>query len=533
MRLRASAVERSGARGLAAACLRLVACACLVVVPVVDARHEYSTREQALASAFPGRTRIESVTVRFDAAARSDLEGSLRRRPVPRELTFFDVRDERGEPLGWAIERDVLGKSEPITYLVAFDAQRRVLGIEILAYRESHGGEVRRGAFRKQFVGKDARSELKLGRDVRNISGATISCRAITDGVHDDARLLERALSSQTVAANTSALDADRPAVLEEQPGNFRRAQVCMGTLLEIVVADVPAEVAQRASTAAFAEADRLDRLLSHYRETSDVSRLGQAAGLAPVEIAPETLEILRASQRLSRATDGAFDPCLGALARLWSNAARDQRWPSAEELATARAGSGLAHLQLDDDRRTGFLDRAGTRIDLGGIGKGFALDRLGQVLESHGVTSALLSFGGQILALDAPRSTPGWRVDVAAPNDRSRAVASLTIARLSVATSSDSERSLRIGARRVSHVLDPRTGEPTSATASSTVCARNATEADAWSTATFVLGEAGPTQAEKHGIAALWIAPDGRRVTNRPFAELAPSQPDSNGPER
>ncbi|MBI5432279.1 MAG: FAD:protein FMN transferase [Planctomycetes bacterium] len=490
----------------------------LVSLPAT-ANQDYASRERALSAAFPGKIEVARCEVQFGAEAREALKVELRRKAMPERLEFYEVRNERGDLSGWALQRDVLGKSEPITYLVAFDTNKRVRSVEILAYRESHGGEVRREAFRKQFVGKGLESKLELGRDVRNISGATLSCRAITDGVHDDVLLLERALESGCDDTARSMLAPLRDARTAEDRARVHRARLCMGTSLEITVVDAPVEIAHAAIDAAFAEGERLDALLSHYREDSDISKIGRAAGSQAVEVHADTLKVLTESRRLHAETDGAFDPCIGALLRVWREASIAARWPSASEIDAARIASGMLQLELDPGGSLARLTTRDARIDLGGIGKGYALDRMGDVLRRNGAEAAILNFGGQVLALDAPNGSPGWRVEISAPSDRTRIVHTLCITRRSVATSSDSERGFRVGDRPISHILDPRTGLPATGTASATVCTLTATDADAWSTAVFVLGERALARAEAHGVAVLLQANDGTVRCNRSLA--------------
>ncbi|MCC6408744.1 MAG: FAD:protein FMN transferase [Planctomycetes bacterium] len=480
-----------------------------------------AVRARALSAAFPGKHEVALRAVRFDAEDREALKTELRRKAMPEKLEFYEIRDERGDLSGWALQREVLGKTEPITYLVAFDAQKRVRCVEILAYRESHGGEVRREAFRKQFVGKGRESKLELGVDVRNVSGATISCRAITDGVHDDVLLLGRALESERADVMPSPREPTKDETTEEVGTRIHRTRLCMGTSLEITVADESSDLAHAAIDAAFAEAERLDALLSHYREDSDISRIGRAAGDRAVEIDADTLQVLAESRRLHSETDGAFDPCTGSMIRLWQRASVEGRWPSDADVEAARGAAGMRGLELDAGRSSARLADHGAAIDLGGIGKGFALDRMGEVLRRKGVDAAILNFGGQLLALDAPSGSSGWRVEISAADDRNRSVQTLWITNSSVATSSDSERGLSIGNRAISHVVDPRTGRPVEGCASATVCAPRATDADAWSTAAFVLGDNAAARADQHGIAILWQGRNRALKCNRSFDAL------------
>ncbi|MCK6447022.1 MAG: FAD:protein FMN transferase [Planctomycetes bacterium] len=480
----------------------------------------YLTRPQALEAAFPGARSFAPVELPREPKAQEELRRASRLRGLPRSI--HEARNEHGAVLGWAVERDVIGKSEPITYLLAVNADQRVLSVEILAYRESHGGEIRREAFRKQFVGKTDDSELTLGRDVRNITGATLSCRAITDGVHDDLLALRYVLERKPHDAQ-----ADQGTLVEPQrfasseQGLFRRAQVCMGTQLEITIAGVPHDLAERASSAAFAEARRLDGLLSHFRDDSDVSRIARADSQG-AKVAPETYRLLEASKELSDRTLGSFDPCLGAAIQLWRDSVRTQVWPTPEDIRETRDRCGVGLLVLHPDGLRVALRNPMARIDLGGVGKGYALDQMAAVLRAQGVNRSLLNFGGQLLALDPPPGEDGWTVEVGSPVDRHRSLITLSLNRLSVASSGTSEQLLSIGARSIGHIIDPRTLHPVDSRRIATAIAVRAMDADAWSTAAFVLGDDGLSLAEASGVGLLIADPFAEPRTNPLFRELA-----------
>lgn len=479
----------------------------------------YLTHPQAVEAAFPGAKAFVTVELPADPVAQAAIRRGSRLQSLPRSI--HEVRNERGGVLGWAIERDVTGKSEPITYLLAVDTEQRVHSVEILAYRESHGGEIRREAFRRQFVGKTHDSLLALGRDVRNITGATLSCRAITDGVHDDLLALRYLLEK-----NASATRRDEATTVEVSAFSpidtalFRRAQVCMGTQIDITIAGVPHDLAERASSAAFAEARRLDDLLSHYKSESDVSRIARA-GPQGAEVAADTFRIIEASKELSERTGGAFDPCLGAAVELWKDAVRLQVWPTPRQLEEAHLHSGLKLIHLDPARKRIALKSPLAKFDLGGIGKGYALDRMATELRAHGVNSALLNFGGQILALDPPPDREGWTVEIGNPVDRSVPIATLRLSRASVATSGSSEQVRSIGVEPVSHILDPRTIRPVNSQRIATTIAVRATDADAWSTAAFVLDSQALALAEAHGVGVMIATPSGSRQTNALFQKM------------
>jgi FAD:protein FMN transferase len=484
---------------------------------------EYLTVDEALALAFPKADRVEQRTAVLTEEERLALEPRLRARKAPRIVRYYvGTKDKRC--LGYALVDEVLGKSQPITYFLRVEPDLTIKSVEILAYRESHGGEIRREKFREQFVGKSPASVLRLQADIRNISGATISCRSLTDGVHDLLVILELCTR---LPGQSGAPVEPAPAGPAAEGGPFARSQLLMGTTLKLQVFASERAAADRACDAAFQEVARLERLLSNWRPESEISALARLAGKAPLPVSPETFELLQRAQTLSRETLGAFDVCCGPLVELWKSAAASQCEPTAGAVDSARALGGIAQLELDASTRTARLQGHGARIDPGGIGKGFALERAALELERLGAKAALLDFGGQILALDPPPGREAWPVEIRDPRDPERSLAFLELVRASVSTTSDDQRGLELAGRRISHVVDPRTGQPACGLASaSVVCAfadgRGAAEADAWSTAMFVLGAgAGLPLARDRGLAVLLLTDEGSVLRSETFARF------------
>jgi len=280
------------------------------------------------------------------------------------------------------------------------------------------------------------------------------------------------------------------------------RERLCMGTRLRLRV-EGPGDLAG-ASEAAFAEADRIERACSTWRPDSVWSRMN-AEGRA--DLSPEWARLLSDAKAWSLKMDGAFDPVLGRLVAAWG-ARTGGRTPSDTELAEARSASGVAHLSLEG--ATARLS-GGAWIEEGGFVKGYALDRMAQILKARGVTSGLLDFGGQLLAFGKPRT-----VSIADPAERQRARLTLPLKDASLACSGDSERGL--------HLLDPRTGRPCEPWGEVAIIARTGFEADVLSKL-FVLGpDRGLAWADAHGVAAAFIPNTGAPRLSRAFRALRPS---------
>jgi thiamine biosynthesis lipoprotein len=294
------------------------------------------------------------------------------------------------------------------------------------------------------------------------------------------------------------------------------RMRYVMGTLASITAFAPDSAVADTAIDAGFVEMERLDTLLTDWRNTGDVARINAAAGAGGyVTVSPEAFEVITRALAWSVRSRGAFDPTIRPLVAAWGFRDSSGTWraPTKAQIARAKALVDARRLQADSVRSAVRLTRDGMALDLGGIGKGYALDRAGACIEQHGVHRALLDMGGQLLALDAPPGTPGWPVVIADPRQPDRTLAQLALVRASVSTSSQAERSVGTGTKRVGHILDPRTGTAATASLSVSAIAPRAVDADALSTASFVLGPGEGLRLAKTctGAEVLLLDPKGR----------------------
>jgi thiamine biosynthesis lipoprotein len=270
---------------------------------------------------------------------------------------------------------------------------------------------------------------------------------------------------------------------------------------------------------AIFSEIDRLEGVLSNWSPASELTLLNRRAADEPVACSSDLFDAIATALRWSEATSGAFDPTVEPLVRRLglrgtapmprnSGPLSDDGTPALESLDAI----GREHVLLDEKMRTVRFDASGVGIDLSGIGKGIALDAAARILRQAGIETALLDFGGQVLALGEPVPGESWRVGIADPVDRHAAVGWVAVEDDSLATSGNAERAVRGSAGPIGHLLDPARGTPAPFSGSVTVLASDATTADALSTALFVMGpEAGVPWAEERGVAAVYIAPDGR----------------------
>lgn len=266
-----------------------------------------------------------------------------------------------------------------------------------------------------------------------------------------------------------------------------------MGTVAEVAVVLPDESRAQEAIDAAFRELRWVERTMSRFRADSDVGRANGAPSGRAVTVTPETGTVLRESIRWARATEGRFDPCLGRSSALW--AIGDRREPPPPEAVRRLAGRGLyGALEVDHGWAAGptvRLHDPRAAIDLGGIAKGYAVDRAVRALRAHGVDRGLVNAGGDLYALGRSADGDPWKVGVRSPHHPSGLATTLRVSDRAVATSGDYLAFFEHSGRRYHHLLDPGTGAPrTSRMRSLTTAASSCMAADAAATALFGLCE-------------------------------------------
>jgi thiamine biosynthesis lipoprotein len=267
----------------------------------------------------------------------------------------------------------------------------------------------------------------------------------------------------------------------------------------------------------AFDLLDALEEQMTVYRETSEISRLNRRAFAGPVRVEPQLYGLLELAVRIHRETEGAYDITAGALIKAWGFFRGPRRVPPEPERTAARERVGMDKVTLDAERRQVRYQRPGVEINLGSIGKGYALDRMARLMrEEWGVARMLLHGGTSSVYAGGcpPEDERGWQVAILHPWDRSRRLARVWLRDRALGTSAATHQHLEYNGRKLGHLLDPRSGWPASGLASASVLAPSAAEADALSTAFYV---GGVDMAQRYcaahpGIAAI-LLPEGEEV--------------------
>jgi thiamine biosynthesis lipoprotein len=262
-----------------------------------------------------------------------------------------------------------------------------------------------------------------------------------------------------------------------------------MGTIFRIELYAADDATASKAAEAAFARAEELEQIMSDYREDSELMHLAREGASAPFPVSDDLYAVLAKSIRISELSRGAFDVTVGPLVALWRRARTTRRLPDAAELAKAKGLVDYRNIELDGARRTVFLKRAGMKLDLGAIGKGYAADQMLALLQSRGIRQAMVVAGGEVALGAPPPGKTGWRVALeTADTDAGNPPCTLLLHDIAVSTSGDARQFLELNGRRYSHVIDPSTGFALEGLSSTTVIARDATTTDALGTALSIL---------------------------------------------
>lgn len=265
-----------------------------------------------------------------------------------------------------------------------------------------------------------------------------------------------------------------------------------------------------------------LERQLTVYRDDSEIARLNRLAGVRPVVLESELFELLKRGLELSEETQGAFDFTAGALVKAWGFYRRQGAFPNPEELKLALSKVNFRQVRLDDTNRECFLEGLGMEINLGAIGKGYALDRWSRHLREHGAKQFILHGGNSSVLAQGNRaggdnpSDPGWRVRLRHPLFPDRVLGEIQLVNQALGTSGAGNQFFYHQDKRYGHILDPRTGYPAEGVLSASVIAPTAAIADAMSTAFYVMGMRGARDyCQNHAeIGAIIVIPNGSDIS-------------------
>ena len=464
----------------------------------------YLTEEQALREVFPHCDDILFNVVPLTKEEKSQLQNKLRRK-IYEDFFIVYMGIKAGEVTGYAIITEEIGKFHPYTFIVSADLNGKIDKIAILVYRESRGSEIAKKRFLYQFKGKSLKNKIRINRDIINISGATMSVVTMCKGVKKILAVIDEFYLSGKNADKIASLEKIKYGY-EDGTGQkqelklFKKASLSMGTVFEATIYAPDKYVAEKTFNDVFQEINRLDYLMSNYKKESVLSELNKNASAEPANCNKELASVIEQSLQYSDITDGAFDITIGPLMKKWGFFKKKGRIPGKEELESVLESVSYKNIIIEEKTikslaknpgtvKTVFFKNPDTRIDLGGIGKGYAVDRAVSVLKQNGISSALINFAGNIYTFGTPPGKESWVIGLQHPRESEGLLGTFEIKDKAVSTSGDYEKFFTIEGKRYSHIIDPRTGNPVKGIVSVTIVTGNATRADALSTGIFVLG--------------------------------------------
>ncbi len=265
--------------------------------------------------------------------------------------------------------------------------------------------------------------------------------------------------------------------------------KMTMDTMVELRFSESSAKPGSQIEEEVLNEIERLEMLFSRSIDTSDVSRINAAAGKTPVQVSDEVLYVTGRAVKYAEVSDGKFDPTVGPLVDLWGFLGQEYRVPSAAEVENVLPLVDYNLVEIAPEQSAVYLTQENMVLELGGVAKGYIVDRALEILNASGVEHAFINAGGDIGLIGSNPDGDPWRIGGTHPREHGEIIAVISASGGSVVTSGDYQRSFEEDGIKYHHILDPDTGLPARKLASVTIIAETATEADALSTAVFVLG--------------------------------------------
>ncbi len=291
----------------------------------------------------------------------------------------------------------------------------------------------------------------------------------------------------------------------------IRERKILMDTAVDMVVETSDPSEGERALQAAEEEMQRLEEKMSRHISDSEVQQINQQAGVEPVQVSDETFEVIKGSIELSERMEGYFDISVAPALELWGFGEEEFRVPSEDEILEVLDVIDYRLIELDPDDQTVFLPKPNMAIDLGGVAKGYIVDRAAEVLAEFDVHSGMIDGGGDIRSTGPKHDDRPWRIGVRHPRGTDH-FAVIELTGEAVTTSGDYERYFTENDTRYHHIIDPFTGKPTEGVMSATVVAPDTLSSDVYSTGAFGLGIEKSLElfTELEGVEAILVDHEG-----------------------
>ncbi|MDR4504643.1 MAG: FAD:protein FMN transferase [Candidatus Scalindua sp.] len=461
----------------------------------------FLTPEQALQQTFPDCDSIVYEEIIPTEEEKNRLQKRLKRKIFEDRFTVY-IGIRSGVVAGYAIITEEVGKFHPYTFIVSSNPEGEIRHIAVLVYRESRGSEIMNKRFLHQFKGKSLKNRIRINRDIINITGATMSVVTMCTGVKKVLAVIEEYYLDGKRENDVNSL---KKVEFKAKRGKIeskllKKAIMSMGTVFDISAYVSSKSEAEKVFNEVFDEVNRLDNLMSNYKTESDLSEINRKAVSEPVACDDELAYIIEQSIQYGDISNGAFDITIGPLMKKWGFFKEQGKIPDKDELDSVLRSVSYKNIHIEENSKKSLFRGSNiekvisfknphTQVDLGGIGKGYAVDSAMKLLRNNGIRSALINFAGNVYACGSPPGRKSWIIGLQHPRNSKDIIGSFEITDKAVSTSGDYEKFFTINGQRYSHIIDPRTGRPVKGIASVTIIADNATKADALSTGVFVLG--------------------------------------------
>jgi thiamine biosynthesis lipoprotein ApbE len=491
----------------------------------------YLTEEQALSLVFPECDEIVTDEFVMTPEEKNSLEKLLSRRLYEDGFKTYIGR-KNGNIQGYAIITEEIGKFHPFTFVVGVGVDGKISNVAVLVYRESRGGEIAKKRFLYQFMGKSFKNPIRINKDIINVTGATMSVQCMCAGVrkvlgvineyyltgkrdvsslrvansHVVTPVKENTIGETNKSQNTKTEKKTSPFSPPSQGGDsggkesnpdiklLKQTRMIMGTFAEVSIYSNDEKTAGKAIEESLNEMERMDRIMSNYKNDSELSKVNKKAVKSPVPCNGELLDVIEQSQYYSELSGGAFDITVSPIVALWGFFREKGHIPpdkEIEKILPAVSYKNIVINKSNDPKKpvTIFFKNTQTQIDLGAIGKGYAVDKALEIIRKYGINNVCINLGGNIYVLGTPPGKNAWKIGVQHPRNVNEVLGYLELKNEATATSGDYERFFEFNGKRYSHIINPQTGRPVSGTIATTIVAPTGTEVDALSTSVFVLG--------------------------------------------
>ena len=447
----------------------------------------FTEEEEALAKIFAGCDRIESEFLTFTSEGQKYFKELLKRPDI--ETTFQVYIGKKGNVIDrYAIITEEMGCFHPITWILSADAEGRILDIAVMIYRESRGHEVSRKRFLKQFEGKSIINSFSPNKDIIKITGATVSVQAVCRGVKKMLAFINEFYIKNTPASMTLALrlTSKEKNVIREIPTQvFTTAKIIEG-VKAVVAVEVDSErrffsIADKA----FNEIERIERLFR-----KELKTLNSVAGETAYPCNKEVFEVVKRCYQYGALTGGAFDVTVSPLLEQWGVYKGKSKAVREEKMMSLLKAVSYKNLKIDDDKKVISFAHSQTKVDLGPIVKGYAVDKALELIKIEGISAVCINYGNVTRMLGSPSGKNAWKIGVPHPIKGDSVIGSLSLSDRGVAFAADYSRYSSVQDKIYNHLVDPKLGKPvTGGVLAVTAIANTAEEAGALATSLFITG--------------------------------------------